>query len=193
MAREIDDYRCLDISKLKKWGYLTPDPNTAFKQGVITWERMGETVAQISIGVCMSSASPSIAVIYTYNGTPKRYKIQLQYIPSNLPDRANTGYYYFVCPVTGYLCRKLYLVNGVFMSRRAFRPLYWAQTMSRKQRAFNSLMEWDALLLVSLMEKELGDPYHRKETYRGKPTPYGRRVARWNRKLQNTAAAQFLN
>lgn len=182
MATQIDDYRCLDISKLKKWGYLTPDPNTDIKTGVLSWERMGETIAEITIGARMAGASPAIVLIYSYNGKPKIYKIKLQFVPSNLPNRGNTGYYYFVCPLTGEYCRKLYLYKGTFVSRKAFRPLYWNQAMSHKQRKFESPLDW--LLLPSLMEKEMGSSAHRKTTYRGKLTPYGRKAERWNAKLR---------
>jgi hypothetical protein len=178
MAREIDDYRCLDISKLRGWGYLTPDPNTAFKQGVITWERQGETVAQITIGARMADASPSVAVLYMYRGEKKAYKIQLDFTPSNLPNHAGTGYYYFVCPVTGYRCRKLYLVNGVFMSRRAFRPLYPVQAMSRKARGgYRVIDKW-----LRIDDEERASRY-RKTHYRGNPTPYTLRMERLYRGL----------
>ena len=174
MAREITDYRCLNISKLKEWGYLENDPKTTFKTGVISWERYGETVAQITVSVRMGEAEQSVAVLYSYNGEKKAYVIQLDFAPSNLPNHSNTGYYYFVCPVTGERCRKLYLVGGVFMCRRAFRPLYAQQTMSKATRAQYAVI--DSWMKIDDLEKA---GKRRKLHYRGKPTPYQNKLSKY--------------
>ena len=108
-------------------------------------------------------------VMYLYKGEPVRIELTLRFRPSNLNN--GTGYYYFVCPVTGLSCRKLYLVEGKFVGRQAFRPLYRAQTESRRERTgfytyFNQLAR---------LEEMEAQPY-RRYTYRGKPTPFARRV-----------------
>lgn len=144
----------------------------------MTWERDGRTIAQITIVARMGDAHPSIAVFYSYYGESKAYKIQLDFTPSNLPDHADTGYYYFICPVTGNRCRKLYLVNGQFMSRKAFRPLYPIQTMSRQSRAgYRVIDKW-----LRIDDEERASRY-RKTHYRGNPTPYTLRMERLYRGL----------
>lgn len=176
MAREITDYRYLDISNLRRWGYLTPAQDTAFKSGVVSWERDGETIAQICISVRLCDYEQAVGVSYLYGGKPKQYKIELQFVPSNLPGKAETGYYYFVCPVSGVWCRKLYLVGGQFMSRRAFRPLYVQQTMSHKTRGLYSIIDtWK-----KIEEIEAGSRW-RKNHYRGKPTPYCKKLSKYYR------------
>ena len=176
MAREITDYHCLDISKLRGWGYLTPDKDTAFKSGVLSWQRNGETIAKICISVRVCDTEQAVGVSYLYGGQPKQYKIVLRFVPSNLPGKENTGYYYFVCPVSGVLCRKLYLVGGQFMSRRAFRPLYVQQTMSHKTRVFYSLIDtWKKI------EDLNNGSRWRKNHYRGKPTPYCKKLSKYYR------------
>lgn len=173
MTREIAMYHYLDISKLKRWGYLTPDKDTAFKSGVISWERDGETMAKICISVRLSDKEQYVAVSYLYGNTPKTYKIELQFVPSNLPGKAETGYYYFICPVSGDWCRKLYLVGGQFMSRRAFRPLYAQQTMSHKTRGYYAVIDtW-----LKIDDINAGSRW-RKTHYRGKPTPYYKKIDR---------------
>jgi hypothetical protein len=70
----------------------------------------------------------------------------------------------------------LYLVGGRFISRYAFRALYAKQRYSKAQRAefLTILKEWNEY------EQLAAQPY-RKTTYRGKPTPYGKQIERYER------------
>jgi len=173
MAREITNYYCLDVSKLSKWGYLKPSPGTAYKSGVVTWTRDGEVAAQIAISVRIDETEQNVRVAYLYGGQKKIYHIELIYTPSNLPDHEGAGYYYFLCPATGKRCRKLYLVDGYFVSRRAFRPLYPDQLLSRSARA--SLYYFDQWQKIDELE---GARKWRKTHYRGEPTPYSRKLTK---------------
>lgn len=171
----------LSVTACKRLGYFTPQ---ATASGVVRWtrERDGETVeiASIRLETHLTGTIPYAVLTYNYKGTPVRTEITLRFRPSNL--KAGTGYYYFVCPVTGLSCRKLYLVNGRFVGRMAFRPLYPQQAESHKQRDLSTY----TLLALGVYEDLLNKPY-RRLTYRGRLTPYGRKVE----KLGNRVGALY--
>ena len=176
----IDDYKCLSISDLKRKGLLEPTEQGKARAGVLTWTNSdGDTTAKIQVAAMVSDKEQVIAVAYTYGGELRTYKIDLLFTPSNLPNHGNTGYYYFLCPETLERCRKLYLVNGKFVSRKAFHALYFWQSLSRGDRTLSGSAR---LLLPDLIQHEMGNPRYRKTTYRGKPTPYGRKLAKWKAK-----------
>ena len=155
--------------------------------GVLSWQRNGETTAQVTVGVRYPKGGEPLAVLaYTYNGQPRQCRIDMELHPSNLPDHEGTGYCYFVCPETGQRCRNLYFVSGHFVSRRAFRPLYWTQAMSRRQRSMNQLC--DLILYKDIARRELEPSRYRRITYKGKLTPYGRKVLRVNARLEAMGA-----
>jgi hypothetical protein len=89
------------------------------------------------------------------------------------------GYYYFICPITEKACRKLYLVNGGFISREAFKPLYEKQTQSHNRR--NDVLLKAAELILQL--ERLEELKYRRYLYRGKPTPYGEKIKRLNDRI----------
>lgn len=180
-AVQLDEYRCLNLSDLKRLGFLEPVEKGKARAGVVSWERNGNTTAQIQVAASVNDENGVIAVAYTYGDEQRAYKIQLEFVPSNLPTHENTGYYYFICPATGNRCRKLYMVNGYFVSRKAFKAPYFWQTLSASTRTFSDPSA--RVLLPELIRQEMGNPKHRKKTYRGKPTPYGRKLAKWNAKL----------
>lgn len=178
----IDDYLRLRIADLKRLGLLPQRGKTA--RGVVSWER-GTTAAKITVGVTYpQDGEPSMAFAYTYDGELRAYKVELEFAPSNLSSKY--GYYYFVCPKTGERCRNLYLVNGYFVSRKAFSPLYWTQAMSRRQRSMEQLC--DLIMYKDIARQELEPSRYRRITYKGKLTPYGRKVARINAKLDAMGA-----
>ena len=177
----LDDYKRLTISQLKRAGFLEPVPVGKAWAGVVTVSNYWGHTAQIQVGAMVSDKEKVIAVAYTYGGEQRAYKIRLDFTPSNLPNHANTGYYYFICPATGNRCRKLYLVGGYFVSRHAFKALNFWQTLSKSTRTFSNPAA--QILARDIMAHEMGSPRYRKETYRGKPTPYGRKLAKWKAKL----------
>lgn len=172
MDNWITNYICLDISKLREWGYLTLNPDEAFKTGVVSWKLANGETAQVAIGVNLSDEK--VWLSYGYNGTKKKQFVWLRFVPSNLPGKSGTGYYYFICPATGCRCRKLYFVNGEFVSRRAFRPLYPQQAYSKKERACGYYLEqW---LRIDQLES-VGK--WKKRHYRGNPTPYTKKLSKY--------------
>ena len=151
-----DEVLQLSITKLKEWGYLHPNHRT---QAVINW---GEA-ASVSIKVSTAPPSPYIELSYTYQGEALKYQIQLMPTPSNLGKGI---YYYFICPITGKRCRKLYLINGQFAHRAAFAGMYNCQIKSKKDRltfkAINTLLKAD--LIRNQLKKSM------QNYYKGKPT-----------------------
>lgn len=81
--------------------------------------------------------------------------------------------WWFVCPVTNHLCKKIYCVNGRFMSRFAIdKPRYRMQLKSKTERLIDR---------YNFYQDYYPERPHGKKTYRGKPTPYGKRVERAQR------------
>lgn len=172
MATTIDDYLTLSVTDLKRLGFLKP---RQLKHGVVTWKRGGDTTAQIHV-ITDTRALPMCYLFYSYEGETVQETIRLMFKHSNLDPEGEHGYYYFVCPATGAYCRKLYAVNGRFVGRSAFRPLYPQQAQSRKQRTQTGVLG------VLLKFDELQNSRYRKDYYRGKPTPHRLRWEKWIRK-----------
>lgn len=164
MVTTIEDYIRLTVRDCKRLGYFTTNAVTT---GVVRWTQGGHEVASVRLTTNVAGSVPYAVLSYQYRGEPVRTELTLRFKASNL--KAGTGYYYFVCPVTGLSCRNLYLVNGRFVSRTAFRPLYRQQAETKTARRLaplTALLRWEELIT----EK------YRRLTYRGNLTPYGRRV-----------------
>ena len=149
-------------------GFLAPD---AVKSGTVNWLLNGKKA--VSITFATDTRHDIALMLYQYEGEPVKEIIKLMFQQSNLNGNGR-GYYYFVCPVTGRRCRKLYLVNGRFVGRAAFRPLYPQQTQSRKQRNSTVSKRLELLIAVDRYQRQR----FRRETYKGKQTAYGRKVAK---------------
>lgn len=104
-------------------------------------------------------------------GEAYRQRITIQAEESNLIKGSEV--YYFLC-ASGNKSRTLFYIGNVWKDRRSFRHRYGYQTRSRQQRELN------------LFHQTHGEqpPYKRngKEYYRGKLTPYGKRLQRWYEK-----------
>ena len=175
MAVIIDNYIRLTVRDCKRLGYFVPKGKAA---GVVRWEQGTEEIASIRFGTNLTGAVPYAVFDYSYKGTPVHTEITLRFHPSNLNGKA--GYYYFVCPVTGLSCRNLYLVEGRFVSRAAFRPLY--RTQAETKTPLNNI---SLAALRALTEYEnLTTAKYRRLTYRGKTTPYGRKVEKLGERVE---------
>jgi len=173
----IEELLAVSITDLKRLGLLVPG---AVRGGSLTWNRRGRTVASVSVITDTAGEIPTIRFQYTCNGSPVDYSTPLRFSPSNL-NRG--GFYYFVCPVTGRYCRKMYLVSGRFVSRFAFRALYDKQTRSRSQRT--GLYEF--LTTIEAAQNAINSKY-RKSTYRGNLTPYGRKCEKIAARVKKLSA-----
>ena len=174
MANTIDEYLTLSVADLKRLGFLKPRD---LMGGGVTWKRGNRIAAQIHV-TTDTRAVPMCYLSYMYEGKPKRETIRLMFKHSNLNPEGEHGYYYFVCPVTGDCCRRLYNVDGRFVGRSAFRALYPQQAKSSKARAEISFLGALARL------DELSKSRYRKEFYKGKPTPYR---LRWEKYIEKNA------
>jgi len=161
----IEDLLTLSITDLKRLGYLVKGATCT---GRVTWNRRGREVASIGVQTNTAGEIPAVRFYYNANGSPVDYSTPLRFAPSNL-NRG--GYYYFVCPVTGRSCRKLYLIGSRFVSRFAFRALYEKQTKSHAERAG----VYGYLDAVTKLDDMIKQP-RRKMYYREELTPYGRKV-----------------
>lgn len=171
MATVIEEYIRLTVGDCKRLGYFAPKAKTA---GVVRWVQGTEEIASIRFGTNLTGAVPYAVFDYAYKGTPVHTEVTLRFHPSNL--NGETGYYYFVCPVTGLSCRNLYLVEGRFVSRSAFRPLYRTQAETKRPL---SLRTYAALLKYG----QLAEAKYRRLTYKGNTTPYGRKVEKTGKRV----------
>ena len=170
MTATINDYLRLSLTRCKALGYFVPN---ATAEGVVSWTRGDDVVGAVRFRT--DTVNNRCYIAYrTADGKDETQKVWLRWRASNL-NRG--GYYYFVCPVTGRYCRNLYFVNGRFVSRFAFKALYEQQTLSNSRRndIFRFLDYADKL-------EQLEQQPRRKLTYRGKPTPFARKVERLNRR-----------
>jgi hypothetical protein len=156
-----DEVLQINLSKLKQWGYLNPEQ---LKSGALNWSINGEEIASISITV-NTNYRPYIELSYNSDGDPRKYKIWLTTVPSNL---GIGEIWYFICPQTHRRCRKLYLVSGYFFHRDAFSGcMYDCQTKSKSWRQIDKV--YGSLFKLDELYEELNSK-HFKTHYNGKPT-----------------------
>lgn len=87
----------------------------------------------------------------------------------SLPSYLGKGLiWYFLCPKTSKRCRKLYLIDGYFLHREAFKGcMYESQTQSKSYRRFAKTFE--AYFKADDLYSQLNQKCF-KQTYAGKPT-----------------------
>lgn len=82
--------------------------------------------------VFFDNQASNMTFSYQYRGELKRLDIGFERIASNL---GRGDLWYFICPLTKKMCRKLYFIAGYFAHRTAFKYAYYEnQTMSRRRR-----------------------------------------------------------
>ncbi len=161
-----NECKIVSVSFLKDHGYLKPDQ---CKSGTITWSQgEGEhkrITGSISIEINTQTNSPYLELNYKTNDKPIKYQVQLISIPSNI----GKGYVrYFVCPNTGKRCRKLFLISGYFLHRKAFKGCFYeAQTRSHKNRKLHNSLE--KIFGADKVYEKIYSKYF-KTDYAGKPT-----------------------
>jgi len=155
-----DNLRMVTISFLKTHKYLEPN---GFKGGNIKWSQNGQPDGNIDIKVNTFGESPYLELNYKASGMQIDYRVQLVTIPSNLGKGL---IWYFLCPVTGKRCRKLYETGGYFYHRTAYRGMYEKQAQSKKYRDLERVFgSFDSDNLYKQLYKK-----NFKRTYAGKPT-----------------------
>ena len=156
-----DECKTISITFLKKHSYLNQNNQSS---GIMSWSRNGSTTGQISISVSMVN-NPCLTLSYVCNGKPIKYDVKLMSVPSNL---GKGKVWYFVCPNTGKLCRKLYQGSIYFLHRDAFKDCFYdSQVQSHKNRV---LLKLYSMHFVTDKVYEERFKKHFKTTYGGKPT-----------------------
>lgn len=177
-----DEVLTIDISNLKKWGYLKIENQ---KKSSISWSRNGDEIASISVEVNMHSNLEYIKLNYTFKEKLIGYKISMVSVPSNLEIGK---IWYFLCPITKKRCRKLYLVNGLFLHREAFKGMYKKQTEPKKWRKIRMILERHFAL--DDIYEEIYSKYFRSH-YAGKPTRRYLRLIKKIEVLENINSFKF--
>lgn len=160
---EVENLKCITINDLKKLGYL--EPNVYLNRNIYWTNRDGERVSSITIIIDTSETDGYITFDYTFNQLQKiNYKVRLITRPSNL---GNGLLWFFVCPSTQKVCRKLHLNGGYFLHRTAFNNLYYEkQLQSKKWRGWEKVFG-------SFLDDKIYEEMHKKhfkKYYKGKPT-----------------------
>jgi hypothetical protein len=157
-----NEVKTVSISFLIKNNYLKPNQ---WQSGTITWSSNGNKTGSISIQVNTQSESPYLLLDYKYNEAPISYTVQLVSALSNLGKGV---VWFFICPLTGKRCRKLYLAETYFYHRSAFRGcMYEKQTQSKKSRYLDKTL--GLYFQTDQLYKQLYKKHFKKQ-YSGKPT-----------------------
>jgi hypothetical protein len=157
----IEDVKTISLTKLKQWNYLT----NGTKTGVISWSRNGIVHSTINILIVFNEFEKYVILDYKCNGTPFNLKVRLNSKNSNL---GKGQIYYFVCPITGKHCRKLYFNNSHFAHREAFTGLMYQNQIESKKSRF-LLKIFDKVYLSDEVYEQRYKKYF-KTHYNGKPT-----------------------
>lgn len=159
-----DETLQINISNFKRWGYLKPNQ---WKTGELNWSRNGNKTGSISIGVSTLEGNEYLHLKYNFRDEPREYKVKLFWKESNL----NQGkVWFFICPKTFRYCRKLYSIDGYFLSRTAFKGLncmYEKQTYSKYGRMLDKT--FGAYFGTDKAYQQIYSK-HFKKFYAGKPT-----------------------
>lgn len=157
----VEETRTISISKLKEFGYLNEG---CIRSGTLSWHKNGEMVSSIGLRVCFVGYERRIELNYHCRDIEFFYSVQLVSRQSNL---GNGLLWFFECPQTGLLCRKLYFKDCRFYHRKAFDEFYYQkQVYSHRDRYL--IQHFDAAHCEDSY-RTVSKKYFKK-TYRGKPT-----------------------
>jgi len=154
-----DQVRSITTSDLKAWGYLGREHT---KSGIILWKLENKVTGKMKLTVNKNSF-----ILMEYSCNEKNYKYCIKVIskPSNL---SIGEVWFFICPITGKVCRKLHFIGGVFAHRSSLPSgMYSTQTQSKS---------WRLLEKIYGNEFVIEDCYgiigskHFKTHYKGNPT-----------------------
>ncbi|MGK6344275.1 hypothetical protein ACMGDK_18845 [Chryseobacterium sp. DT-3] len=157
----MEDLLCFSMSFLKQHNYIVTKQHLS---GTIKWSRHGEERASIRISVQIGEDRGVLTLDYLYKKESVNYNIQIVSKTSNL---GNGKIWFFVCPNTGKLCRKLY-GKKYFLHREAYLGImYQKQIESKNFRLMDKL--YGPYFESERLYEQLYKPYFKKY-YKGKPT-----------------------
>lgn len=155
-----NELKQISISDLKRWDYLN---DVCIRNGAIQWSREGVQTSSIGIRVNLTTGS-HLELTYKVNDTSINYTVELVRKPSNL----GKGFvFYFLCPFSRKLSKKLYLYGKHFVNRTMIQGLYECQRWSSLGRLINANYDYleNASKAMQLLESK-----HFMKYYDGKPT-----------------------
>ncbi len=157
----IDNCIQLNIKDLKNLGYLIGSGSKKFD---LKWT-IGTQVSEISVCLINNRDKGIMEFSYIINEEPVKYRIRLICKPTNLGKGV---IWYFICPATHRLCRKLYLGYKYFVHREAIENSYYSkQIKSKKYREIVATFGKD-FKIDELYEELFSKNF--KRYYAGKPT-----------------------
>ena len=152
----------ISITELKRWNYLKPNHLIT---GMIKFTFNNYDTLEMFIKVSTEFKNSFLELKYSINNTELNYRIYFEVISSNL---GNGKIYYFNCPISNTRCRKLYLINGYFQHRNAYKKGYYqTQTLGTKDKFL--IRQFDKLQKSNKAKINLNSKYF-KRYYKGKPT-----------------------
>lgn len=174
----------MSIKKLNEWGYLKRGEKFRTQ---LNWSRNGNLIGSIIIQVNTMSEQPYIELDYKFRDEPRKYKVKLVCVPSNLGKGV---IWYFLCTETNKRCRILYSIGGYFLHREAFNGcMYESQTQSKKERSINKIG------LYFQTDKLYNEIYskHFKKWYNGKPTKRYLRLMNKIKQAESISESQVID
>jgi hypothetical protein len=173
----VDSSMRIELSYLFKNGYIVKG---GARRGMINWT----DGRKISFESAYSNDGAYLRIWYTLTNsmnekTDYNYKIKLAELPSNL---GRGSLVYFVCPVSGVYCRKLYMTYGseVFKARTAYRYriYYQRQLDSKLFKGFGSTKSYEEVIGKLTIKRNYN-------TYKGQKTKRAKKIeqlyAEWER------------
>jgi hypothetical protein len=180
-----EERKCITIADLRKGKYL--EPNT-WKSGTLRWSRNGNPRGSISFIVLINDKEAYMTLSYTVNKEKDiQYNVPLIKTASNL---GKGDVWYFRCPYTNKLCRKLYKFDAYFLHRSAIRGYYDKQIWSKKFWDYEKL--YGPAFRVDKLYEELYSRHFRK-FYKGKPTKRYVKIMAELKKAEGISAGDIIN
>tara|TARA_R110001606_G_scaffold384727_1_gene547796 strand:- start:145 stop:738 length:594 start_codon:yes stop_codon:yes gene_type:complete len=158
----IDTAKTITIADLKRFDYLKPHNQ---KNGSIKWSENGIETSSCSVNVLINENSGILFLNYKCNGKKYFYEVQIISKVSNL---GKGKLFYFICPFTLKVCRKLHLYNGRFIHSSAIsNGMYSKQIHTKKWREMERIYGnyFDKDKYYDILHSK-----HFKKFYNGKPT-----------------------
>lgn len=128
----VEQFPVIDLRVLKRAGLLKPGECT---YDTLRWRNQDLEALEVRIFVDLSSADD--ASIRIAGDVPDQ-RSAIECVPCHYGGNR----YYFLCPLTGARCEQLFLVDGIFASRKAHRLTYASQSeddLSRARRKVRKL------------------------------------------------------
>ena len=154
---------------------------------LLRWYTNGELTAGIHCEVEKQKDTLVAHFKYHTQNDPTHLSVKITTTASNLGIGRIP---FFVCPISGKRCRKLFLIQGHLISGSAIKEaLYDTQTRSKKYRTLLPLFERPFQL--EKLQKQIHSPYF-KPMYRSKPTRTLRHIAEKIANLQQCSSRVIL-